>query len=66
MANYTYFARDGSYGDAGGILIINTEDWSDDDWAAIDNADCDELGSTALDTADTVDVFHPMDAIYGS
>ena len=28
----TYFAGDGSYGDAESLIIIDTSDWTDDDW----------------------------------
>ena len=28
----TYFANDDSYGDAGGIIILNTTDWPDWVW----------------------------------
>lgn len=31
----TYFATDGSYGDADDILVIDTSDWSDDEWDAV-------------------------------
>lgn len=31
----TYFAVDGSYGDAEEIIIVDTTDWSDDEWYAI-------------------------------
>jgi hypothetical protein len=29
---YTYFATDGSYGDAANIVMVDTSDWTDDDW----------------------------------
>lgn len=34
MANY--FATDGNYGSADGIVIVDTSDWSEEDWTAID------------------------------
>jgi hypothetical protein len=34
----TYFAIDGNYGDADGIVIVETSEWSEDDWQAIENA----------------------------
>lgn len=33
----TYFAADGSYGDANGVVIIDTRAWSPEDWAAIES-----------------------------
>ena len=32
----TYFAQDGSYGDARGLIIVDTNSWSQDDWNAIE------------------------------
>ena len=34
----TYFAQDGSYGDAAGLIIIDARDWNDDQWDRVDNA----------------------------
>ena len=34
----TYFANDGSYGDANGLVIIDTRAWSPEDWEAVENA----------------------------
>lgn len=34
----TYFASDGSYGDADGIEIHDTDNWTDAMWQAIDEA----------------------------
>lgn len=34
----TYFAHDGSYGPAGGIVVIDTSAWSQDDWDQIEEA----------------------------
>lgn len=33
----TYFAEDGAYGNASGMVIIDTEDWTVEDWDLIDN-----------------------------
>jgi hypothetical protein len=35
-SNATYFALDGNYGDADGIVIVDTTGWSEEDWTAID------------------------------
>lgn len=34
----TYFAQDGSYGDAAGMVIIDTRAWNNDQWDAVDIA----------------------------
>lgn len=31
-----YFAADGSYGDANTLLVLDTSDWTEADWAEID------------------------------
>lgn len=36
MQNVAYFASDGSYGDAEGIVLIDTSEWTEDEWAEID------------------------------
>lgn len=36
LSNATYFALDGNYGDADGIVIVDTTGWSEEDWTAID------------------------------
>lgn len=33
-----YFAADGSYGDATNLVIVDTSDWTEDEWADIDFA----------------------------
>lgn len=30
-----YFAADGSYGDAEGLVVVDTADWSDDEFDAV-------------------------------
>lgn len=34
----SYFAIDGNYGNADGIVIVDTSDWSEDDWSAVEMA----------------------------
>ena len=31
----TYFAKDGSYGDASGLVIVDTSKWTEDTWQMI-------------------------------
>jgi hypothetical protein len=33
-----YFAKDGNFGSAEELVIVDTTDWSDDEWADIDFA----------------------------
>lgn len=37
-----YFAQDGNYGSADGITVVDTEEWTDEDWQAIDECLDDE------------------------
>lgn len=32
----SYFAEDGSYGDAKGMVIVNTQDFTEDDWMTLE------------------------------
>ena len=34
----TYFAMDGNYGSAHGLVVIDTNGWNDEDWDAIENS----------------------------
>jgi len=38
VMNLTYFAADGNYGDATGMVIIDTTGWTDEDFAELDEA----------------------------
>lgn len=35
MSKYTYFAADGSYGDAEHLILLDTSDWSDEKWEEV-------------------------------
>jgi len=37
-SKHAYFAQDGSYGDALGMVIMDTVLWTADDWEAMDEA----------------------------
>lgn len=43
----TYFATDGSYGSAHNLEIIDTSEWTDEDWAEVENATDDTRADTA-------------------
>jgi hypothetical protein len=33
-----YFSTDGNYGDASQMVVLNTDNWTGEDWALIDEA----------------------------
>ena len=37
-AGKTFFAMDGSYGDATEMIIVDTSMWTGDDWQEVENA----------------------------
>jgi hypothetical protein len=37
ITSITYFAKDGNYGDAAGVTIIDTSDWTDSDFEMLDS-----------------------------
>lgn len=37
-----YFAKDGNYGDALGLVVVDTSEWTEQDWVLIDEAMDDE------------------------
>jgi hypothetical protein len=36
ITSLTYFAKDGNYGDAAGLTVVDTTDWTDDDFEMLD------------------------------
>lgn len=51
MSN-TFFAQDGSWGDATGMVIIDTRGWTSEDFDDVDNANDDERQDVALAISD--------------
>lgn len=49
----TYFAADGSFGDAAGLVVIDTSDWDQDDWDHIDFAPESERLSVARELSES-------------
>lgn len=47
----TFFSRDGSYGDAAGLTMLDTRHWSQADWERVKNATDDERLTVALRTS---------------
>jgi hypothetical protein len=45
----TYFALDGNYGEAQGMVVVDTTKWSEDDWTQIEEARDSERAQVALD-----------------
>lgn len=33
-----YFAMDGNYGDSAGMILVDTTDWTEEQWTEIDEA----------------------------
>lgn len=48
----TYFALDGSYGDATDILIVDTGKWTEKDWEYVSEGDDDGRALRAQDVND--------------
>jgi len=46
--NLTYFAADGSYGDASSLVVVDTSDWADDDWDMVQEARDSERSAIAV------------------
>jgi hypothetical protein len=44
----TYFAADGNYGDATGMVVIDTTGWTDEDFAELDGASDSDRSREAL------------------
>jgi hypothetical protein len=42
ITSITYFAKDGNYGDAAGVTIIDTSDWTDTDFEMLDGVSDEE------------------------
>lgn len=38
MPNYHYFSPDGNYGTADGLVTVDTESWTEEDWQEIEDA----------------------------
>jgi hypothetical protein len=43
----TYFATDGSFGTAQNLEVIDTSEWTDEDWAEVENATDEQRAGTA-------------------
>ena len=44
----TYFASDGSYGDADDLITIDTSGWTEADWEKIEEASDSDRGAIAI------------------
>jgi hypothetical protein len=42
ITSLTYFAKDGNYGDAAGVTILDTSDWTDTDFEMLDGVSDEE------------------------
>ena len=43
-----YFGADGNYGDARSLVVVDTTDWTDEEWADIEHAKDSERSQIAL------------------
>jgi hypothetical protein len=50
-----YFAVDGNFGNAEGLVTIDTSDWTEDEWFAIDDASDSDRIRVALELAEAHD-----------
>lgn len=48
----SYFAMDGNYGDADGIVLVETSTFSEDEWTEIEYASDNERATLAMEIAD--------------
>ena len=48
----SYFAMDGNYGDADGIVLVETSTFSESEWTEIENASDNERATLAMEIAD--------------
>ena len=47
----TYFASDGSYGRADGMVVLDVSEWTNDDWESIELCSDDDRVRMALEIA---------------
>lgn len=46
-AEFHYFATDGNYGDANGLVVVETTKWNELDWEAVEESNDESLPATA-------------------
>ena len=49
----TYFGLDGNYGDAAGLVVVDTSNWTADDFDLIDEASDDKRAFAAIEIAES-------------
>lgn len=54
-----YFGADGNYGDARSLVVVDTTDWTDEEWADIEHAKDSERSQIALSLSTSRKVTHP-------
>lgn len=45
----TYFAKDGNFGDANGLVIVDTSKWSEETWQMIEETSDDFRATRAME-----------------
>jgi hypothetical protein len=51
MSSVAYFAADGNFGDAEGLVVVDTSKWREQEWAEINRADDRSRGQVARELA---------------
>jgi len=46
-----YFAMDGNFGNADGIVLVQTQDWTEADWEEVENASDHERANVAIEVS---------------
>lgn len=54
-----YFAADGNFGTAKNLVIVDTTDWTEEEWADVEHAKDDDRTSIALSLSTSKKVSHP-------
>ena len=54
-----YFAADGNFGNATNLVIVDTTDWTDEEWADVEYAIDDQRSTTALSLSTSKKVSQP-------
>jgi hypothetical protein len=54
-----YFAADGNFGNATNLVIVDTTDWTDEEWADVEYAIEDQRSTIALSLSTSKKVSHP-------
>jgi hypothetical protein len=51
----SYFAKDGNYGYAGGLVVVDTEKWIGEEWAIVEENSDEDRPAVALQLAEMIE-----------